>query len=156
VTNFVSVSTHAARIQEVALNPQKLAGQCGKLKCCLNYELAGYEDARQNFPETGSPLKTSKGEAYHMKTDVYRQLMWFGYGGGGGQTLVPVPVERVNEIRTLNEQGKVPDDLMDNQGLSDRNLLGYTDGAGEGSLTRFEKNGPRKRKKKRKGHRNRP
>ena len=156
VTNFVSVSTHAARIQEVALNPQKLAGQCGKLKCCLNYELAGYEDARKNFPETTPPLKTSKGEAFHMKTDVYRQLMWFGYGGGGSQTLVPVPVERVSEIRKLNDQGKVPDELMDNSGFIDTNPLDYTDGAGEESLTRFQKHAPKKKKKKRRGPGNHP
>ncbi len=113
VTNFVSVSTHSARVQEVALNPQKLAGQCGKLKCCLNYELAGYEDARKNFPDTGTPLKTSQGDAYHLKTDVYRNIMWFGYEGGGAQALVPVPVERVIEIRELNKKGQVPDELIE-------------------------------------------
>ncbi|MGW8317270.1 MAG: regulatory iron-sulfur-containing complex subunit RicT, partial [Bacteroidales bacterium] len=76
ITNFVSVSTHSARIQEVALNPQKLAGQCGKLKCCLNYELAGYEDARKNFPNQEPPLQISKGEAFHMKTDDLRRDFW--------------------------------------------------------------------------------
>jgi len=153
ITNFVSVSTHSARVQEVALNPQKLAGQCGKLKCCLNYELAGYEDARKLFPDPEPPLKTSKGEAMHMKTDVYRYLMWFGYTGTGAQTLVPVPVERVMEIRKMNTQGKVPDDLVDNVSVASGGPLDYTNGAGEGSLTRFEKDVPKKRKKQRRGRR---
>jgi cell fate regulator YaaT (PSP1 superfamily) len=151
VTNFVSVSTHSARIQEVALNPQKLAGQCGKLKCCLNYELAGYEDARKNFPDTEPPLRTSKGEAQHLKTDVYRNIMWFGYGGSGAQSLLPVPVERVAEIRKMNQQGNVPDDLLEYKTNNVQSLLGYTNGAGEGSLTRFEKGSSKKRKKKRRG-----
>jgi cell fate regulator YaaT (PSP1 superfamily) len=102
VTNFVSVSTYSARVQEVALNPQKLAGQCGKLKCCLNYELSGYEDARKNFPDTGVNLKTKRGEAYHLKTDVYRGIMWYGTSDGGGQALVPVSAERVAEIQANN------------------------------------------------------
>jgi cell fate regulator YaaT (PSP1 superfamily) len=155
VTNFVSVSTHAARVQEVALNPQKLAGQCGKLKCCLNYELAGYEDARKDYPDTGTPLKTSVGEAHHLKTDVYRNIMWFAYDGGGGHALVPVPVERVAEIRALNQRGKVPDELIEIHQGAGAKRLEYTNGAGEGSLTRFEK-GYSKKKKKRRHPRNHP
>lgn len=156
VTNFVSVSTHSARIQEVALNPQKLAGQCGKLKCCLNYELSGYEDARKHFPETEPPLKTSHGDAYYLKTDVYRKIMWFGYGGGGAQALVPVPVDRVKEIRELNRKGQVPDELIEiNLGPLTKGIE-YTNGAGEGSLTRFEKSQPKKKKKRRRPPRNYP
>lgn len=148
VTNFVSVSTNTARVQEVALNPQKLAGQCGKLKCCLNYELAGYEDARKHFPDTGTPLKTAQGEAHHLKTDVYRNIMWFGYQGSGAQALVPVPVERVAEIRALNKRGVEPDELNETSMASSPERLEYTDGAGKGSLTRFEKGHPKKKKKR--------
>jgi hypothetical protein len=137
----------------VALNPQKLAGQCGKLKCCLNYELPGYEDARKQFPDPEPPLKTSRGDALHMKTDVYRSLMWFGYTGTGAQTLVAVPVERVVEIRKMNTQGKVPDDLIDNVSVPSAVPLDYTNGAGEESLTRFERDVPKKRKKQRRGRR---
>jgi cell fate regulator YaaT (PSP1 superfamily) len=148
VTNFVSVSTHSARTQEVALNPQKLAGQCGKLKCCLNYEMAGYEDARKHFPDTGILLKTKKGEAYHLKTDVYRGIMWYGTGDGGGQALIPVPAERVLEIQEMNKKGKIPDELIEFT-ISDKpERLEYTNGAGQESLTRFEKEKSRKRKKK--------
>ena len=149
VTNFVSVSTHSARVQEVALNPQKLAGQCGKLKCCLNYELAGYEDARKDFPDTSKTLKTTKGEAYHLKTDVYRGVMWYGFSGSAAQALVPVPVERVSEILEMNARGKQAEDLVDLVVTSKSAGLEYTNGAGQGSLTRFEKGQPKKKKKKR-------
>jgi cell fate regulator YaaT (PSP1 superfamily) len=155
ITNFVSVSTHSARVQEVALNPQKLAGQCGKLKCCLNYELTGYEDARKDFPETSVPLKTLKGEAQHLKTDVYRNIMWYAYEGSGAQALVPVPVERVAKIRQMNKRGKAPDELLDTGQYDDSRVLEYTDGAGQGSLTRFEKTPSTKKKKRRRPPKNR-
>jgi cell fate regulator YaaT (PSP1 superfamily) len=154
VTNFVSVSTYSARVQEVALNPQKLAGQCGKLKCCLNYELSGYEDARKNFPDTGVNLKTKRGDAYHLKTDVYRGIMWYGTSDGGGQALVPVSAERVAEIQAMNRNGKVPDELNELVIPDKQEKLEYTNGAGQGSLTRFEKEQPRKKKRKPRPHRN--
>ena len=156
VTNFVSVSTHSARVQEVALNPQKLAGQCGKLKCCLNYELAGYEDARKNFPDTAVNLQTSQGDAYHLKTDVYRGIMWYGIGGGGAPAVVPVPAERVAEVQAMNRQGKVPDGLIEIAITLKSEKLEYTNGAGQGSLTRFEKEKSRKKKKKKRPGRHKP
>jgi len=158
VTNFVSVSTHSARVQEVALNPQKLAGQCGKLKCCLNYELAGYEDARKDFPDTSRLLKTARGEAYHLKTDVYRGVMWYGFSGSAAQALVPVPVERVAEIQEINSRGELPEELVEVLTTLKSNRLEYTNGAGQGSLTRFETGQSKKKKKKRRpprSHRNR-
>ena len=148
VTNFVSVSTHAARIQEVALNPQKLAGQCGKLKCCLNYEVSGYEEARRQFPRGNVVLKTATGNATLFKTDVYRGIQWYGIEGGGGQALVPVSAERVREILEMNKAGQFPDELTERT-ISAGKSLEYTNGAGEGSLTRFEKERSRKKKKKR-------
>jgi cell fate regulator YaaT (PSP1 superfamily) len=154
VTNFVSVSTHSARVQEVALNPQKLAGQCGKLKCCLNYELAGYEDARKHFPDTTTNLLTKKGEAYHLKTDVYRGIMWYANAEGGGQALVPVPAERVAEIQSMNKNGEIPDELIELSIPDAPERLEYTNGAGQGSLTRFEREKSRKKKKKQRSHRN--
>jgi cell fate regulator YaaT (PSP1 superfamily) len=154
VTNFVSVSTHSARVQEVALNPQKLAGQCGKLKCCLNYELAGYEDARKHFPDTNTNLKTKQGEAFHLKTDVYRGIMWYSNAEGGGQALVAVPAERVAEIQSLNRNGKIPDELIELSIPDAPERLEYTNGAGQGSLTRFEREKSRKKKKKHRSHRN--
>ena len=156
ITNFVSVSTHSARVQEVALNPQKLAGQCGKLKCCLNYELAGYEDARKNFPDTAIVLKTKQGEAYHLKTDVYRGIMWYGTGEGGGQALIPVPAERVAEVQAMNKNGKIPEELIEFTIPDKPERLEYTNGAGQESLTRFEKEKSRKKKKKHRHPRNHP
>ncbi len=148
ITNFVSVSTHSARIQEVALNPQKLAGQCGKLKCCLNYEMAGYEDARKRFPETGVILKTGKGIAHHLKTDVYRGIMWYGFEGSGSPSLVPVPVERVKEVMAMNRKGQEPENLIEFDSVDSNPSLEYTDAAGQGSLTRFEKETSKRKKKK--------
>ncbi|MEN8156327.1 MAG: regulatory iron-sulfur-containing complex subunit RicT [Bacteroidota bacterium] len=154
VTNFVSVSTHSARVQEVALNPQRLAGQCGKLKCCLNYELAGYEDARKAFPKTSTLLKTVAGDAHLLKTDVYRGIMWYAYEGSGAQALVPVPAERVTEVVEMNRKGQLPDELVESDALKKESSLEYTNGAGQGSLTRFEKSRPKKKKKKRRPPRN--
>ncbi len=156
ITNFVSVSTHSARVQEVALNPQKLAGQCGKLKCCLNYELTGYEEARKNFPDPAINLKTKQGEAYLLKTDVYRGIMWYSTSREGGQALIPVPVERVTEIQAMNRNGKEPDELMNISVVERTTALEYTNGAGEGSLTRFEKEKSKKKRKKKRSHRNFP
>ena len=152
VTNFVSVSTQSARVQEVALNPQKLAGQCGKLKCCLNYEVAGYEEARKEFPRGSTFLKTALGNATLFKTDVYRGIQWYGYDGGGAQALVPVPAERVREIIEMNNNGQFPDELNEAGTTPVKGPgkgLEYTDGAGEESITRFEKGQPKKKKKKR-------
>lgn len=112
MTNFVSVTTSAARLQEVSLNPQKLAGQCGKLKCCLNYEVQCYLDAQKGFPDKEIILETEKGPAYHYKSDIYRQIMWYGFEKGTEAVirLIPVPIERVIEIIELNKQNqKVPD-----------------------------------------------
>jgi len=138
------------RVQEVALNPQKLAGQCGKLKCCLNYELSGYEDARKDFPQTSASLKTSAGEAHYLKTDVYRGIMWYTYEGSTSQSLVPVPVERVREIIEMNRKGSLPDELTGTIAETKTQHLEYTDGAGKGSLTRFEKGSSKRKKRKKK------
>ena len=105
INNFVSVTTNAARLQEVSLNPQKLAGQCGKLKCCLNYEIDGYIDAQKDFPDKNVVLELDNGTAYYQKTDVYRRLMWYSYEKDSSTNLVAVPVERVKEIMAQNRKG---------------------------------------------------
>ena len=158
ITNFVSVTTQAARSQEVSLNPQKLAGQCGKLKCCLNYELPGYIDALKGFPEKNVILKTEKGDAYYQKTDVYRGIMWYAYTNEKIQKIVPVPVERVKEIIRLNKQGKTPDDVISFQ--EDKQAkVGYKNDVGMDSITRFEKkkasNKKHRKRSSNKPHKNR-
>lgn len=132
INNFVSVTTNAARYQEVSLNPQKLAGQCGKLKCCLNYEVQSYLDAQKEFPDKNVILQTEKGPAYHQKTDIYRKLMWYGFEKENSVNAVPVPVERVREIVEINKQDKLVKDLLEheelkNRGIAEYNIVNYPD-----------------------------
>ena len=156
ITNFVSVTTQSARVQEVSLNPQKLAGQCGKLKCCLNYELPGYLDARKHFPDKNIVLKTRQGNAHHQKTDVYRGVMWYSLEGENSTSLLPVTVERVIEIIRLNRNEEIPDTLSVTQVLAPEGKQNdYQNVVGQESLTRFsDKNNQGKGKKKKKKRKN--
>ncbi len=111
-TNFISVTTKAARLQELSLNPARLAGQCGKLKCCLNYELDTYIDAKNNFPDTKVRLKTKEGTAFFQKSDVFKKLMWYTVNPDKSYVIVPVPVERVEIIIKMNKKGIFPETLL--------------------------------------------
>ncbi|MEQ6121435.1 regulatory iron-sulfur-containing complex subunit RicT [Reichenbachiella sp. MALMAid0571] len=111
LSEFKNVSTGAARYQNLSLNPSKLSGQCGRLKCCLNYELETYMDALKDIPDVSKPILTQKGEAKLQKTDIFRKLMWFGYDGESAW--IPIAAKRVKEIQEMNEKGKKPDTLMD-------------------------------------------
>lgn len=106
---FKSVSTQAARYQNLSLNPSKLSGQCGRLKCCLNYELDTYMEALKDIPEVNKPLETQKGNAKLQKTDIFRKIMWFGYDDEN--TWYPLEVKRVAEILEMNKKGKKPVNL---------------------------------------------
>ncbi len=110
LTDFKSVSTSAARYQNLSLNPSKLSGQCGRLKCCLNYELDTYLLELKDIPKLKAPLKTQNGKANLQKTDIFKKIMWFGFEGEN--TWHPIPVERVKEILQMNEQGEVPETLQ--------------------------------------------
>ncbi|MHB8260808.1 MAG: PSP1 domain-containing protein [Bacteroidia bacterium] len=113
LTDFRTVSTSAARYQQLSLNPQKLAGQCGKLKCCLNYELDSYLDAIKDFPQTDNlKLNTQKGKAFHQKTDIFKRQMWFSYESSP-TTFVQMPVDRVKLIVEMNKQGIQPEALVE-------------------------------------------
>lgn len=138
MTNFVSVTTNAARYQEVSLNPQKLAGQCGKLKCCLNYELDSYLDAQEDFPETGKPLKTKTGRATHQKTDVYKRLMWYLYEEDDKRSITCMSVDTVKDILQMNEKGQFPDKLTGVEESSMVSVIEYQNSVGSESITRFE------------------
>lgn len=107
LTDFKNIATSAARYQNLSLNPAKLSGQCGRLKCCLNYELDTYMDALRDIPTIEKPLETQKGRAYLQKTDIFRKLMWFGYGAES--TWYPLAIGRVLEIVELNKNGIVPE-----------------------------------------------
>lgn len=109
LSDFKSVSTSAARYQNLSLNPSKLSGQCGRLKCCLNYELETYLEALKDIPKVERPLKTERGLASLQKTDIFKKIMWFSYESENNW--YPVPVERVKEIIKLNKEGQVPEEL---------------------------------------------
>ncbi|MGB0165815.1 MAG: PSP1 domain-containing protein [Luteibaculum sp.] len=159
LTDFRTVSTSAARYQQLSLNPQKLAGQCGKLKCCLNYELDMYVEAIREFPKTDVKLKTRKGVAEHFKTDIFKKLIWYSYyeDGKSGDP-IPIPLSRATEIISMNEKGEKPDDLKSFQFIEpveETQKIDFTDAMGTESLNRFDqkKKGKGKGKKGRKGPR---
>lgn len=148
ITNFVSVTTNSARYQEISLNPQKLAGQCGKLKCCLNYELDVYIDAQKDFPSKDVILETRNGQAHHTKTDIFRGIMWYTFDPVNMVNFIPVPVERVREIIALNKKGKKVDELVSKADNVLETSLDYQNVVGQESLTRFDEKKTKKRKKR--------
>jgi cell fate regulator YaaT (PSP1 superfamily) len=154
LTDFRSVSTSAARYQQLSLNPQKLAGQCGKLKCCLNYELDMYLESIKSFPKPETRLHTEKGDAFHFKTDVFKRLMWYSYQGENG--LIALTPERVKEIVKLNKEGVKPKDLKDFEIVEQKEVeVGYSNVVGQDSVNRFEKNFTKSKNQNRKKKKNR-
>jgi cell fate regulator YaaT (PSP1 superfamily) len=151
MTNFSSVTTNAAKYQELSLNPLKLAGQCGKLKCCLNYELDVYIDTQKYFPKADIPLETKEGTYLHQKSDIFKEIMWFAKTGES-LNLIPVPVKRVKEIQEKNKKGEKPGTLLRETPPSTNQNIDFTNTVGQDSLTRFE---DRNRTKKRKGKKRR-
>jgi cell fate regulator YaaT (PSP1 superfamily) len=151
LTDFRSVSTSAARYQQLSLNPQKLAGQCGKLKCCLNYELDTYLDALKDFPKTDTKLYTEKGTAVCQKTDIFKGHMWYAYEGEW-MNWHKITTEQANEIIELNKQKKkvasleeYASDVVEDTKTEFENVVG------QDSLTRFD--GPKGNKKRRNNRR---
>ena len=153
MTSFVSVSTHSARLQDLSLNPVKLAGQCGKLKCCLNYELAAYVDAIKSFPPTDKPLETAEGTYYFFKYDIFKRLMWYSPQKDSPTNIVAVDADHVAEIIKMNAEGKKPDTIGGTQTTVNNEDDGYS-GVVEldEDLTRFDGKGG---KRGRGGDRNR-
>lgn len=160
ITNFVSVTTNAARYQELSLNPQKLAGQCGKLKCCLNFELDCYMDAQKDFPQIDVPLDTKEGIAYHMKTDIFRRVLWYSFDPEASLNMTPVSVERVHEIQQMNKRGMKPKSLNDTgkqQNQKETTETDYKNAVDQDSISRFDDKKKKKhRKKNRDGNFNNP
>ena len=111
ITNFVSVTTTHAKYQELSLNPQKLAGQCSKLKCCLNFELDCYVDAQKSFPPRDIPLEALDGTAYFQKLEVHKGLYWYSTDPHSNVNMFAVPVQRVREIQAMNRKGKKVDKI---------------------------------------------
>jgi cell fate regulator YaaT (PSP1 superfamily) len=155
LTDFRSVSTTAARYQQLSLNPLKLAGQCGKLKCCLNYELDSYLDALKEFPNTFTTLKTKKGLAIFQKMDIFKGFIWYSYKESPVQWH-RLTVEQTNEIIAMNKENKKPENLEEYSlelELGDDSMLKTDDLIEQNSLSRFDK--PKKRKKRRKNRKSR-
>jgi len=151
LTDFRTVSTSSARYQQLSLNPQKLAGQCGKLKCCLNYELDSYLDALKGFPKTDTWLQTKKGIGVFQKMDIFKGLFWYAYKDNPVHW-VTLSVEQVNEIIAINQQKKKIESLesyaFDLNFESEKDMA-FANVVGQDSLTRFDKS------KRKKGRRNR-
>ncbi len=112
LTNFQSVSTNTARTQQLSLNPQKLAGMCGKLKCCLNFEQDTYVRELKEFPSSNVVLKTNKGKGVYNKIDIFKKLVWYSYENDSS-TIFSIPLDKVKLIIKMNEQGKMPERLED-------------------------------------------
>jgi cell fate regulator YaaT (PSP1 superfamily) len=156
ITNFISVTTTHAKYQELSLNPQKLAGQCSKLKCCLNFELDCYVDAQRSFPPKDIPLEAVDCTAWFQKMEVHKGLYWYSTDPHSTANLVALPVQRVKEIQSINRKGikvdrlQVIDESWDSTPVS-QDLLKNN------SLTRFDppdnKNQQKKRQNKRKNRR---
>lgn len=158
LTDFKTVSTSAARYQNLSLNTLKLAGQCGKLKCCLNYELDTYMDALKTIPDHVEKLKTQKGEARLQKTDIFKQLMWFTYPDDN--TWIPLGVDRVKEIQEMNKKGEKPEDLKDFSAILEEleveeESFDYENVVGQDSLTRLDEKSKKKKRNNRNKSRNR-
>jgi cell fate regulator YaaT (PSP1 superfamily) len=154
LTDFRSVSTSAARYQQLSLNPQKLAGQCGKLKCCLNYELDSYMDALKDFPKTDLYLQTQKGPAVFQKMDIFQGYLWYAYKDTA-MNWFKLTVEQANQILAMNKQNKKPEGLEDYSEILELETpveSNFSDVVGQDSLTRFDK--PKPKKKRRKGRNN--
>ena len=139
IAGFVSVTTGAARAQELSLNPQKLAGQCSKLKCCLGYEFDSYMDARREFPRPQS-LQVMEGEYFHVKNDILAGTMTFSTSPGALVGLVTLPVARVREIIDMNRRGQKPDVLLEAGSEAPASEEpGFLNVSDQDSITRFDR-----------------
>jgi len=119
LSDFKSVNTSAARYQNIAINQSKLSGQCGRLKCCLNYELDTYLDALDDFPQDADYLKTKVGNAHLIKTDIFKGILYYGYEGDKMRgTIIAVDKNRAKEVKALNKKGQFPDDLNEHVAIN--------------------------------------
>lgn len=149
MTNFRSVGTNAARVQDLSMNPQKLAGQCAKLKCCLNYEFDNYVEALKEFPSKDIVLETAKGPYYFFKLDVFARKMTYSADKKAPVDLLEMPLDEVWKIINENKKGKKVSEIQTSESKNEPEIS-FENAVGEGSLTRFDKN------KKKKKHKHRP
>jgi cell fate regulator YaaT (PSP1 superfamily) len=156
ITNFISVTTTHAKYQELSLNPQKLAGQCGKLKCCLNFEVDCYVDAQKSFPPREVPLEITEATAWFQKMEVHKGIYWYSTDPHFSPDLIAIPVQRVREIQALNKKGIKPEKFVVPDYASEPEPVS-ADLLKNNSLTRFdpapEKDQHQKHSRKRKHRR---
>ena len=156
LTDFKSVNTNAARYQNLSINQAKLSGQCGRLKCCLNYELDTYLDALQQFPDDCDSIEIARGRAFLVKKDIFRNLMWYTLPDSNKQ--YPLTLERVKKIKSLNHQGIRPEELEAVEVVSKKPVEvepAYADVVGQISLKSLEKTSRKRREQERGGQGNR-
>ena len=152
ISSFSSVTTNAARIQDISLNPLKLAGQCSKLKCCLMYEYDVYADARQSLPRVREPLQAVDGEYYLVKTDILAHTMSFSSSKETMSNVVTIPTSRVREIIAMNRAGKRVESLLDKDSIND--IEEPTFRTEEDSITRFDNQNKRRKGRNNRNNRN--
>jgi cell fate regulator YaaT (PSP1 superfamily) len=150
LTNFRSVSTTAARTQQLSMNPQKLAGQCGKLKCCLNFEYDNYKEETKKFPSTNSLLQTKSGDAFFQKMDILSGIMYYSYKDKPA-VFIPIQREDVKDIQQMNRNGKMPD-ALDEYSDAPVEEVRFENVIGQDDLNRFDNLNKPARKK---GNKNR-
>ncbi len=149
ISSFISVTTNAARYQEISLNPQKLAGQCGKLKCCLNFEVDSYIDAQKDFPATNIPLQTEIGNYIFFKADIFKGIYWYTLKNENSTAQIALPVEVVRKIQKLNREGIKPEKLISSDShLPKSSEDTFTNMVNQEDIDRF--NVPKKKSRKRK------
>ena len=151
MTEFPSVSTSAARYQQLSINPQKISGQCGRLKCCLNFELDGYTEALKDFPSTKVQLKSKKGNAKFVKLDVFKGILFYFNMDNPGDFL-ELSIENVNKIISLNKKGEIPASFEGFVTEIEQKEISFEDAMGQDNIGRFDKKKKSKFKKKKKGN----
>ena len=147
ISSFSSVTTNAARVQDISLNPQKLAGQCSKLKCCLMYEYDVYADARQTLPRVREPLQAMDGEYYLVKTDILARTMSFSSSKDTMSNVVTIPTSRVREIIAANRAGRKVESILNKDDIP--TVEEPTFRTEEDSITRFDNQNKRRRNRNR-------
>lgn len=156
LTDFKSVNTAAARYQNLSINQTKLSGQCGRLKCCLNYELDTYLDALQHFPDNCDVIQVAKGNAFLIKKDIFKNLMWYTLPDSNKQ--YPLSIERVQKIKSLNQQGIRPEELEPVEVVSSKAVEKepeFVELVGQISLRTLEKADKKKKQQQQQSSRNR-
>ena len=146
MTEFPSVTTGAARYQQLSINPQKISGQCGRLKCCLNFELDAYVEAIKDFPSSKIRLKTKQGTAKFVKLDVFKHAMVYFNPENPTSELIEIDVDGVRELIDLNKQGKIPESFDEFKSDQPVVEIGFEDAVGQENITRFDKKNRRRKK----------